>query len=98
MKHLSIENARTIKPGDMVNVVLGDEAGCTALVFGILRETYNTFSPINGWYGGSALVLLTDFGPMHHYRLDPENPVAVAGYLTDAELADVASKKYAAAR
>lgn len=75
----------SIKPGDLIRIATGPLAGNTAIALRI-TQTINTFSPLSGWYGGASLRIETDFGVVHHFNLDFENPVAVPGWLSEGEV------------
>ena len=90
-KFCSIEAASVIKPGDLVRIKTGYLASNTAVVLRVERAE-SVFSPINGWYSGAALRLTTDLGPIHHFCLDPEQPVQEAGWVPAEELGQFASK------
>ena len=82
---VSIEEARTIKPGDLVAVERGPLASNTAIVLEVLQESTNTFAPTSGWLGGPAVRFKTDLGRVDHYQLRL-TPVVQKGWLSPSEV------------
>jgi hypothetical protein len=84
---LTIDQARAIKPGDMVRVVSGARAGLNEIVRSV-SESENVFSPLCGWYGGRAVWYRTvDGGRVYHFQLDAAAPVTERAWLSREELA-----------
>jgi len=79
----SIETARTIRPGDMVKVLYGAQAGNTVIVIAIMGDS-KVFSPFTR-YEGVAVNFMTDEGRVGHYCLAPD-AIVHAQWIPESEV------------